>query len=332
MRDAHLPAYAKADFSVAGLYDVDGDAAAGLAADFSVPAVFDSLEDAVRKAPSGAVFDIAVPASAIPSILPHLPDGAAALIQKPMGETIAEARTIRKICREKKLAAAINFQLRHAPNIAGARSLIEQGAIGDVHDMEVNVNVHMPWQLWSFLADIPRVEILYHSVHYVDLIRSFLGDPSGVYAKTTRHPAAADMAPTRSSIILDYGDDVRASVATHHGHDYGERHQWAYTKWEGTRGVIRAQIGVVLDYPSGRPDTLEYCLMEEGDHREWISVKPGGNWYPDAFIGPMANLQCFVEGTAKSLSSSVEDAYHTMAVVEAAYIASDRGGLPPIFD
>ena len=46
----------------------------------------------------------------------------------------------------------------------------------------------------------------------------------------------------------------------------------------------------------------------------------------------MANLQCFVEGTAKSLSSSVEDASHTMAVVAAAYIASARGGLPPIFD
>jgi len=332
VRDAHLPAYAKASFEVAGVYDLNRDSASNLANDFDIPAVFDSIESAVDKAPPNAVFDIAVPASALSSILPHLPDSAAALIQKPMGENIEEARTIRRICREKNLTAAINFQLRFAPNITGARSLIEQGAIGELHDIEINVNVHMPWQLWSFLASIPRVEILYHSIHYLDLIRSFLGDPSGVYAKTTRHPAAADMAPTRSSIILDYGENLRASVTTHHGHDYGERYQWAYTKWEGTRGVIRSQIGVVLDYPKGRPDTLEYCLLEESDNREWTSVQPEGNWYPDAFVGPMANLQCFLEGSTGSLPTSVEDAYRTMAVVEAAYIASDRGGLPPVFD
>jgi predicted dehydrogenase len=332
MRDAHLPAYSKANFEVAGLYDQDREAASKLAADFQVSTVFESLEGAIRNAPEYAVFDIAVPASAIPSILPHLPDGAAVLIQKPMGENIAEARTIRSICRQKKLTAAVNFQLRYAPNIAGARSLIGQGIVGDVHDIEINVNVHMPWQLWSFLFGIPRVEILYHSVHYVDLIRSFLGDPEGVYAKTTRHPAAPEMAPTRSSIILDYGDDIRASITTHHGHDYGDRYQWAYTKWEGTRGAIRAQIGVVLDYPRGRPDTLEYCLLEDSDRREWISVQPEGNWYPDAFVGPMANLQCFLEGSVENLPTSVEDAYHTMAVVEAAYITSKQGGLAPVFD
>ena len=330
MRDAHLPAYRNSGFQVASVYDKDQGAAEKLAADFGIPGVHGSLAEAVEAAvKQNAVFDIATPASAIPGIVDALPDEAAALIQKPMGEDLEHAREIRDLCRRKKLTAAVNFQLRFAPCNAGARSLIDQGAIGEIHDMEINVNTHTPWHLWGWLAQVPRVEIVYHSIHYIDLIRSFLGDPAGVYAKTTRHPSSAHMEATRSSVILDYGDDVRAGVTTNHGHDFGGRHQWSYVKWEGTRGAVRTRIGVVLDYPRGRPDELEYCVVGEGGEREWITVEPEGNWYPDAFVGTMASLQCFLEGSAEELPTSIEDAFHTMAVVEAAYESSAGGGVKP---
>lgn len=330
MHDAHLPAYRKAGFPVAGVHDPDRAKAGQLATDFQIPVVYASLEDAVAAADrENAVFDVATPASAIPDILRALPDEAGVLIQKPMGEDLEQARTIRDLCRQKKLTAAINFQLRFAPNNTGARSLVEQAAIGELHDMEINVNVHTPWHLWGWLAEIPRVEIVYHSIHYVDLIRSFLGDPVSVYARTTKHPSALHMEATRSSIILDYGENIRASVTTNHGHDFGDRHQWSYVKWEGTKGAIRTQIGVVLNYPQGQPDELEYCIVSEEEERKWITVKPEGNWYPDAFVGTMASLQCFLEGSADQLPTSIEDAFRTMAVVEAAYQSSAQGGVRP---
>lgn len=329
VRDAHLPAYAKCGFSVAGVYDPDQERARALAHDFGIEVVYESLPEAIARAPESAVFDVATPATAVADIARALPDGAAALLQKPMGENLEQARAIRDICREKKLKAAVNFQLRFAPNNIGARSMIDQGAIGELHDIDINVNVHMPWHLWGWLAEIPRVEIVYHSIHYVDLVRSFLGNPRGVYARTTKHPSAPHMAATRSSMILDYGENVRASITTNHGHDFGDEHQWAYVKWEGTKGAVRTQIGVVLDYPKGRPDELEYCIVAEGDEREWVRAQPEGNWYPDAFVGTMASLQCYVEGSSNLLPTSIEDAYHTMAVVEAAYESSAAGGTAP---
>jgi predicted dehydrogenase len=171
VRDAHLPAYKLAHFPIAGIHDIDPARARALAAAFSIQRVFDTLPQLLAGAPSDAVFDVAVPASALRRILEALPDGAPVLIQKPFGENLAEARALLEICRRKKLRAAVNFQLRYAPYIAAARELIASGAIGDVHDMEVRVTVYMPWQLWTFLEGIPRVEILYHSIHYVDLIR-----------------------------------------------------------------------------------------------------------------------------------------------------------------
>src|SRR5215472_6351183 len=109
---SHYPAYRKAGFTVTGLYDANPSRAAIMADKFKVPAVYSSLADAVSQAPANAIFDLAVPATAILSILPQLPDGRGVLIQKPMGETLEEARQIRALCHAKHLTAAINFQLR----------------------------------------------------------------------------------------------------------------------------------------------------------------------------------------------------------------------------
>jgi predicted dehydrogenase len=324
VHDAHLPAYRKAGFPVAALVDVNREKAEALAKEFAIPFCGTSIAEAVRCAPKDAVFDVAVPAGKLLDVLPQLPDSAAVLLQKPMGETLEEAIEILKVCRGKGLVAAVNFQLRWAPNMMGARALVQAGALGELHDMEVSVSVHMPWELWSFLKTAPRLEILYHSIHYVDLVRSWFGNPAGVYAKTVRSPLTAELAATKSVITFDYGEDKRVFIATNHSHDFGAAKQRSFVQWEGIGGAMRAQMGVNLDYPAGRPDSLEYVARGEA---EWSEAPLTGNWFPDAFIGSMGSLQSFVRGEATTLPTSVEDAIDTMRVVEAAYLSSERGGV-----
>jgi predicted dehydrogenase len=269
------------------------------------------------------VFDLAVPAGAILKVLPLIPDGSAVLIQKPMGNTLAEAEQILAICRKKRLTAAVNFQLRYAPVMLAARRITDAGLLGELHDIEVRVNVFMPWELWSFLATAPRLEILYHSIHYVDLVRSWFGNPQRVLAKTVRHPNTAHLAATKSLILLDYGEWKRVYIATNHGHKY-KNSQHSYVQWEGSEGALHAVMGVNLDYPRGRPDTLSFARTEQ----DWQTLRTEGNWFPDAFIGSMGSLQAFVTGDAKTLPTSVEDAIDTMRTVEAAYISNERDGVP----
>ena len=66
-------------------------------------------------------------------------------------------------------------------------------------------------------------------------------------------------------------------------------------------------------------------LLSEGEPPQWESVDLKGTWFPDAFIGTMASVMRFVEGSSRELPTSVDDAFHTMAVVEAAYRSSDSG-------
>ncbi len=322
VRDAHLPIYRRLNFPVAGIFDVNLDAARERAETFGIPRVFASLEEAART--PAAVFDVAIPPDAVASVLEHLPNGAPVLIQKPMGRDLADARRILAIARERNLVAAMNFQSRFAPNMLALRDALLRRLLGDILDIEVRINLHTPWEYWAFLKSVPRLEILMHSIHYLDLIRSLFGEPRGVYCRGARHPQMPDYADTRTSIILDYGDTIRASLTMNHGHRFGSRFAVSELKVEGTEGAAIAKMGVNLNYPKGEPDTLEIAHDNSG----WQSIPLRGSWFLEAFEGPMANLQRFIAGEDAALMSPIDDACRTMALVEACYESSARGGHP----
>ena len=327
VKAAHLPAYEKAGFPVIAIADSAANKASELTAERSIAHSFDSVSDAVRFAPDDAVFDVAVPASQIMPILSQLPAGATVLLQKPMGESLEEARAIRDFSRQHGLTMAVNFQLRYAPNHLGAVALAQAGLLGELHDIEVQVRTYTPWELWSFLAKAPRLEILYHSIHYLDLIRSWLGNPLGIYAKTVKNPQCDTLAATKTSMILDYGERKRVFVVTNHGHNFAPESQQSFVQWEGTGGAIRMDMGVNLNYPKGVPDTLSYAIRGS-DAGQWNSLPVSGNWFPDAFAGSMGALQAYVECSASELPTSFESAYETMALVEAAYRSSAKQAEP----
>jgi len=284
--------------------------------------VYDNLMQAA--AHPDVVFDLALPPSAVVGVLNALPDGAVVLIQKPMGEDMTQAREIVATCERKKLIAAINHQLRFAPYMLAVRDAMQRGWLGSISDVTMNLNVADPWHLFPFLEKMERVEIQVHSIHYLDLIRSLLGDPHGVYALTLADARYPQLKSTRSSVILNYGSDARVSLSLNHNYAHGEHGQSAMFKFEGTQGVMWVQLGVMLDYPKGRPDTVEVKL----DGQDWENLQVKGSWFPEAFIGPMSNLQRHAAGEDASLVTTVRDVLRTMALVEAAYISSASGGTP----
>jgi len=331
VNDAHLPAYRLAGFWVAGIYDTDREKALRTAERFDIPLVYLTPQDMLDRSPRSVIFDVAVPGSQILPVLQQLPDGAHVLFQKPMGDDLAMAREILDHTRSHRLTAGVNFQLRYAPFINAARHILAQGLIGDLVDIEVNVNVYTPWHLWKFLYSLPRVEILYHSIHYIDLVRTFFGNPESIYAKTVQHPGMPELASVRTSIIMDYGPMIRANILTNHSHDFGLQQQHSYIKLEGTRGAIKIRLGVLMNYPHGVPDSFEYCVVENGKPREWRTLEIAGSWFPHAFIGSMSQLMLAAEGAIERPDNSVEDAINTMACVEAAYESSAQGGIRPNF-
>ena len=204
------------------------------------------------------------------------------------------------------------------------QDFVRHGETGDIVDFDIRLNLRTPWELFPFLRNEPRVEMLVHSIHYLDLVRLFLGNPRGVFARTVKHPKLPELAGTRSSIILDYGDRVRCCFSINHCHPFGTKHTDASVRIEGTEGCAVATLGLLLDYPRGRPDRLEVFGRSRP---EWIEVPLMGGWFPDGFVGTMSNLQRFAAGEDDALISPVKDAYQTMLLVEACYRADAQGGV-----
>ncbi|WP_047457215.1 Gfo/Idh/MocA family protein [Rhizobium rhizogenes] len=319
--DAHLPAYKKGGFPVVGLYDPNAEKAQALADQWGIHAF---TTEAEALAVEGAIFDLATPPVAHAAILAKLPHGSFALIQKPMGSDLAGATEILRVCRERDIKAAVNFQLRFAPMMLALHDAIEKGYLGEVVDFDAWLALATPWGLWPFLKGLPRIEIAMHSIHYLDFIRGLLGNPKGVHAKTIGHPNH-EMAQTRTAAILDYGDRVRCVLSVNHDHDFGRKFQACEFRISGTKGAAYIKLGVNLDYPRGEPDEL--WIKPDGGS-DWVEVKLEGAWFPDAFVNRMANLQRFASGEDKVLVGSVEDAWQTMALVEAAYQSSAQPATP----
>jgi predicted dehydrogenase len=325
VRDAHLPAYRKAGLPVAGVFDLNGEAARLLARDFDVPVVHASLEEAIAACGSEGVFDLALPPEAVLDTVRQLPHGATVLIQKPLGPDGATARRIVAELDARAIVAATNFQLRFTPSMLAIGDAVDKGLFGDIVDVDVHLAVYMPWELWSFIPRLEAVEIPLHSIHYLDWIRGLVGEPRSIYARSVKHPRYGNQADARSSIILDYGDRVRCCLSLNHTYGHGPRHTDATIRVEGMKGAAHVTVGYLLDYLRPQPERLEIC--HEG--QPWTALPLTGERVPDSFAYVMANLQRFAAGEDARLVTDVHDALKTMLLVDAGLKSSRLGGVVP---
>lgn len=310
--DSHMPAYRQAGYEVAGIWNRSVDRAERVASKFGIPRVYSNLEEATNQ--QGVIFDVATSPQVHSEILRKLPAGAPVLIQKPLGLDLAAATEILSICRAKKFKAAVNFQLRFAPMMLAIKNAIDDGFFGELTEFEVHLNLVTPWHMFPNLEGDPRVEIVAHSVHYIDLIQSLIGMPNGVVARSFSHPAS-NLSDTRSSMIFDYGQDLRVVLSINHHHDFGRSHQDSTIRFEGDKGAAVVKLGVLLDYPRGEPDEL--WMGKVGEQLQKVVLK--GSWFPDAFEQIMHNMQGVATGEETVLKTSVESAWKTMSIVEACY-------------
>ena len=61
---------------------------------------------------------------------------------------------------------------------------------------------------------------------------------------------------------------------------------------------------------------------------DWTEVPLTGKWFPHGFIGTMSNLQRYAAGEDARLETGVEDAWHTMALAEAAFVSAANPATP----
>lgn len=325
---AHLPAYRAGGLEVVGITDIDQSRALQMAKRHGIGRVYRDLEELLAD-DSVRVVDVAVPTAMQPEIGRRvLTAGRHMLGQKPFAPSVAVAEELVEAAEAAGVVLAVNQQLRFDEGMAGAHRMVELGWIGEVTAMSITVNIWTEWTQWPWMLDADRLEVMVHSVHYHDVVRWFLGEPSVIFCAAGRTPGQAPAGETRTITTTLYGSGARAVVHVNHENDRGDNS--ATFRIDGTAGAVRGTLGLLYDYPSGRPDTLEInssVLPTDG----WLPYPVTSRWIPDAFLGPMASLLAAAAGGPPPRSSG-RDNVGTLRVVEALYasIASGQAqGLSP---
>jgi predicted dehydrogenase len=317
---AHLPAYHANGLRVVACYDRDPEAAARTAAEHGIPTVAASLE-AMLADPAVAIVDIAVTPEAQAAIAEQaIAAGKHVLCQKPLASDLAAAARVVDAARRAGVKAAVNQQMRWDAGIRVTGQLLAQGAVGTPGEARIEVSVRTPWHMWPWIAARERLEVMFHSIHYLDTMRGLFGDPEAVTAWHGRWPGQPENGETRTSTVLHYPGDFRAFIDVNH-HDWSAE-QYARFRVLGTAGSISGTIGALLEYPDGRPDTLAYEAASEPGVRHEAALTL--RWIPDAFIGPMASLMEAIQSGVEP-ATSVADNLGTLRLVEAAYRSAAEG-------
>ncbi|HEU0206113.1 MAG TPA: Gfo/Idh/MocA family oxidoreductase [Pseudolysinimonas sp.] len=311
----HLVAYRKAGLQVVGITDVDPDRARDVAARHGVARVYADLDELLADDRIGVV-DIAVPVAQQPAIFRSaVAAGKSILAQKPFTDTPETARELAALAAEAGVVAAVNQQLRFDEGVAAAHRMVELGWIGELTSFSLSVNAFTDWSQWVWAKEMARLEIMVHSIHYHDLVRWFMGEPASVYVIGGRVPGQFPAGETRTQTSYRFANGSSALVYANHMNPGGDN--TAEYRIEGTEGAIRGTLGLMYDYPNGRPDTLE-VFSSVAPTDGWVPYPVTQRWFPDAFIGTMGSVLNAM-ATGSTPRSSVADNVKTIELVAALY-------------
>lgn len=310
----HIPAYRASGFRMVGGFDHNRQAAENTAAAHGLSRVYGSLDELLAD-PQVEIVDVAImPWDQLAVVEKVAAAGKHLLCQKPLSDTYADAVRMVALAKQAGVKIAVQQQFRWGQIIRAVRALLAAGWPGRLLDVQVQVSIMTPWDMWPWLASQPRLEVLYHSIHYLDALRFLFGDPALVTSRHAKHPAQKARGETKTVTIWEYAGGLQILIAVCH-YDWSAG-LYSLFRVLGADGLIEGTIGSNYDYPEGRSDTIEFGSRTNPE-RNFAATLPG-KWIPDAFYGPMASLMEAIQTGGQPLTSA-EDNLGTLRVVEAGY-------------
>ena len=324
MNDCHLVAYNKAGFNPVAIASRTQINAAKCAEQHNIITVHKSIEQLLDDE-SIEVLDLAVPPDNQLSIIKDACERGIVkgiLAQKPLGSNYSEAAEAVDACEQAGITLAVNQNMRYDQSVRAGKTLLTNGTIGDPVLATIDMRGIPHWMPWQERQGWVTLRIM--SIHHMDTFRYWFGDPERIYCSVRTDPRT--QFPHKDGIatyILEYSSGLRAIAIDDTW--TGPAREGAPTdigiEWriEGLDGLAKGDIGWCRD-PYTTPSTISYAT--KGD-KIFNCPTWSESWFPDAFIGTMAQLLIALE-TGEEPEIGARDNLKTMALVEAAYLSSEE--------
>jgi predicted dehydrogenase len=324
MADCHLVAYRGGGLNPVAIASRREEQAREVAQRHEIESVYPTYQDLLCDQ-RVEVVDIAVPPDHQADVVKEVVRRSQAqeskirgiLAQKPLGCSYDEARMIVDLCQGAGITLCVNQNMRYDQSVRACKTLLDRDELGSPVLATIDMRAIPHWMPWQKRLGWVTCRIM--SIHHLDTMRYWFGTPTRVFASFRPDPRTEF--PHDDGIglyVLEYDSGLRCMICDDvwtgparegAAEDIGIR--W---RVEGTRGLAKGTIGWP-DYPEPTPSTIDYSTVEIGS---WLSPRWDEVWFPDAFLGPMAELLVALENNRQP-SISGTDNLETMALVDACY-------------
>ncbi|MCI0744533.1 MAG: Gfo/Idh/MocA family oxidoreductase [Verrucomicrobia subdivision 3 bacterium] len=319
VNDCHLVAYRKAGFNPVAIASRSRGHAQKVADRHQIARVCDTYEQLLDDA-TIEVLDIAVRPDAQAALIHEACQRRTArgiLAQKPLAVDYAEALEVVRACEAAGIALAVNQNMRYDQSVRAAKTLLGNGVLGEPVFATIDMRGIPHWMPWQ--AELGWVTLRIMSIHHLDTFRYWFGDPERIYCSLRPDPRTTF--PHEDGIcayILEYDNGLRGvgiddtwTGPAKEGAPADIRIEW---RIEGLSGLAIGNIGWCQN-PYTTPSTVRYAAKGDADFHRPVWNE---SWFPDAFIGTMAQLLIALETNTEPAISG-RDNLKTMALVDAGY-------------
>jgi predicted dehydrogenase len=129
-------------------------------------------------------------------------------LDKPIANTVADARAITEACRKAKVVLALGYQRRRESHFRFVKSKIEDGSFGKLVNAESNISRDRLGQIdlssWRYEKDgMPGGVMLQIGIHYTDVLEYLMGPVKSVSGHFARLVLPGDN-PDVASLVLEH--------------------------------------------------------------------------------------------------------------------------------
>jgi predicted dehydrogenase len=201
--------------------------------------------------------------------------GKASLVEKTFTATVAGAEQITDAARHRQVFVMEAMWTRFQPAIAAARALIDDGAIGEVRQLQADLGVDRPYNAGDRLFDPAQGggAMLDLGVYVVSFAQYFLGTPDRIAVNGSLTPTGVD---AEAGLLLGYDDGRAATLLISLKHPTP-----GAARIHGTKGWIEVPPRfhhphrIVLCRKGQEPKTITRPPLGTGYSHELIEVTEG---------------------------------------------------------
>jgi predicted dehydrogenase len=137
-------------------------------------------------------------------------------LDKPIANTIDDARAITAVCRQAKVVLALGYQRRRESHFRWVKEKIQAGVFGKLVNAEANISRDRLGKIdlnsWRYTAEgMPGGVMLQIGIHYTDVLEYLIGPVKAVSGRFVRLVLPGDN-PDVASLVLEHENGALSTL------------------------------------------------------------------------------------------------------------------------